>query len=75
MGIRKCHLDPVQRYPVDEETGRRGGTSLLLSCACPAGSEGRKTGTDEGPLAVEEGAPEDVMQDVVIYVLTTPAVD
>ncbi|GBO30792.1 hypothetical protein AVEN_158703-1 [Araneus ventricosus] len=32
------------------------------------------TGTDEGPLAVEEGAPEDVMQDVVIYVLTTPAV-
>lgn len=32
------------------------------------------TRTDERPLAVEEGAPEDVMQDVVIYVLTTPAV-
>lgn len=41
MGIRKCLLDPVQIYPVDEETGRIGGTSLLLSCACPAGSEGR----------------------------------
>ncbi|GBN72888.1 hypothetical protein AVEN_33771-1 [Araneus ventricosus] len=32
------------------------------------------TRTDEGRLAVEEGAPEDVMQDVVIYVLTTTAV-